>query len=65
MSTLAAPQLTRAQLPLAGARCWRRTPLSFRIGAIILIAHGVVAVIGPCLAPYGLARWVREFRLPA
>jgi peptide/nickel transport system permease protein len=32
---------------------WRRTPTSFRIGAIILLLHFVVAVTGPFWAPYG------------
>lgn len=32
---------------------WRQTPLSFRIGAVILLLHGLVAVFGPFLAPYG------------
>jgi len=32
---------------------WRQTPLSFRIGAVILLLHGLVAVFGPFLVPYG------------
>jgi peptide/nickel transport system permease protein len=32
---------------------WRRTPTSFRIGAIILLLHFVVAATGPFWAPYG------------
>ena len=32
---------------------WRRTPASFRLGAIILLVHIVVAATGPLWAPYG------------
>lgn len=32
---------------------WRRTPLSFRIGAVMLLLHVLVAAIGPFLVPYG------------
>jgi peptide/nickel transport system permease protein len=32
---------------------WRRTPVSFRLGAIILLVHIVVAATGPLWAPYG------------
>jgi peptide/nickel transport system permease protein len=32
---------------------WRQTPLSFRIGAVILLVHVLVAVVGPFLVPYG------------
>jgi peptide/nickel transport system permease protein len=35
---------------------WRRTPRSFRIGAVILLVHLVVAVTGPFWAPYGYAQ---------
>lgn len=35
---------------------WRQTPLSFRIGLIILVAHLVVAVTGPFWAPYGFSQ---------
>ncbi|HWA43586.1 MAG TPA: ABC transporter permease [Hypericibacter adhaerens] len=34
----------------------RRTPMSFRIGAFILLVHLVVAVTGPFWAPYGFAQ---------
>ena len=37
-------------------RLWSRTPHSFRIGFVILLAHGIVAVTGPFWAPYGLAQ---------
>src|ERR1700674_5301961 len=33
-----------------------RTPLSFRLGAVILIFHILVATLGPFLAPYGYAQ---------
>jgi peptide/nickel transport system permease protein len=32
---------------------WRRTPVSFRLGAIILLVHIVFAATGPLWAPYG------------
>ncbi len=32
---------------------WRRTPKSFRIGAIILLLHFASALFGPLLVPYG------------
>ena len=35
---------------------WRQTPLSFRIGLIILVIHLVVAATGPFWAPYGFSR---------
>ena len=35
---------------------WRQMPLSFRIGAIILALHVVVAASGPFLAPYGYSQ---------
>jgi peptide/nickel transport system permease protein len=35
---------------------WRRTPMSFRIGAFILVLHLIVAVTGPFWAPYGFAQ---------
>jgi peptide/nickel transport system permease protein len=35
---------------------WRRTPRSFRIGALILLVHLIVAVTGPLWAPYGFAQ---------
>jgi peptide/nickel transport system permease protein len=39
-----------------GWRVLRRTPLSFRIGAAILLIHLAVAAFGPFLAPYGFAQ---------
>jgi peptide/nickel transport system permease protein len=35
---------------------WRRAPVSFRIGAIVLLLHLVVAASGPLWAPYGLGQ---------
>ena len=35
---------------------WRRTPLSFRIGAVILFLHVLVAAAGPYLVPYGYSQ---------
>lgn len=35
------------------AQRWRRSPISLRIGAVILILHLLVAVAGPFLVPYG------------
>src|SRR3712207_3873349 len=37
-------------------RTLKRTPLSLRIGAAILIVHLVVAVLGPFLVPYGYSQ---------
>jgi peptide/nickel transport system permease protein len=36
-----------------GLGLWRQTPLSFRIGAVILVVHVLVAVVGPFLVAYG------------
>ena len=35
---------------------WRQTPLSFRIGLIVLVIHLLVAVTGPFWAPYGFSQ---------
>lgn len=35
---------------------WRQTPLSFRIGLIVLLVHLFVAVTGPFWAPYGFSQ---------
>ncbi len=53
MSTqsLSAPSRWTGLLPL-----WRQTPLSFRIGLIILLIHLVVAATGPFWAPYGFSQ---------
>jgi peptide/nickel transport system permease protein len=39
-------------LPAIGP-LWRRTPMSFRLGAIILLVQIVIAATGPLWAPYG------------
>ena len=36
-------------------RVWRRAPASFRIGAVILLSHLILAVTGPFWAPYDQA----------
>lgn len=53
VDTLSAPPPRRwaGLLPL-----WQQTPLSFRIGLIILVVHLVVAVTGPFWAPYGFSQ---------
>jgi peptide/nickel transport system permease protein len=35
---------------------WRQTPVSFRIGLIVLVLHLLVAVTGPFWAPYGYSQ---------
>lgn len=35
---------------------WRQTPMSFRIGAVILLVHLLIAVTGPFWAPYGYSQ---------
>ncbi|MEP9386378.1 ABC transporter permease [Mesorhizobium sp. KR9-304] len=35
---------------------WRQTPLSFRIGLIVLVLHLLVAATGPFWAPYGFSQ---------
>jgi peptide/nickel transport system permease protein len=35
---------------------WRQTPMSFRIGAIVLLLHLIVAASGALWAPYGFAQ---------
>ncbi len=44
-------------------RLWRRTPLSFRIGSVILLAHAIIAITGPFWAPYGPAQLGTGFPL--
>lgn len=36
-------------------RAWGGTPLSFRIGGVLLLVHFFLAVAGPWIAPYGVA----------
>lgn len=38
------------------ARFWRRAPVSFKIGAIMLAVHFFAAAAGPFLVPYGYAQ---------
>lgn len=52
MSAISRPAPSRA----SWLRLWRQTPLSFRIGAVILVVHLLIAVFGPFLAPYGYAQ---------
>ncbi|QIE54620.1 ABC transporter permease [Pikeienuella piscinae] len=35
---------------------WRQMPLSFRIGAVILALHLIIAITGPFWAPYGYSQ---------
>jgi peptide/nickel transport system permease protein len=44
-------------------RSWRRTPLSFRIGSVILLVHAIIATTGPFWAPYGPAQLGAGFPL--
>lgn len=48
---VAPPSRWNGLLPL-----WRQTPLSFRIGLIILLIHFVIAASGPFWAPYGFSQ---------
>jgi peptide/nickel transport system permease protein len=43
-------------LLMRAARHWRRTPMSFRLGAVILAIHAIAAATGPLWAPYGFAQ---------
>jgi peptide/nickel transport system permease protein len=55
MTIAGPPMLT----PRVGRRPWAalsQTPLSFRLGAAILIVHFVVAALGPFVARYGYAQ---------
>jgi len=54
VDTLSAPpgQTRWTNLP----SLWRQTPLSFRIGLIILLVHLFVAATGPFWAPYGFSQ---------
>jgi peptide/nickel transport system permease protein len=56
MSDIAtAPRSRRARFATL-AVLWRQTPMSFRIGAIVLLLHLIVAMTGPFWAPYGYAQ---------
>ena len=55
MSTSAAIEVgASTRTPVA--RFWRQAPMSFRIGAVILLTHLAVAVTGPFWAPYDQAQ---------
>ncbi|UVK47946.1 ABC transporter permease [Mesorhizobium sp. AR07] len=47
----APPSRLSGLLPL-----WRQTPISFRIGLIVLVIHLIVAITGPFWAPYGFSQ---------
>jgi peptide/nickel transport system permease protein len=49
---LAAAPETRMSL----ASFWRQVPLSFRLGAVILLVHLLIAATGPFWAPYGFSQ---------
>jgi peptide/nickel transport system permease protein len=38
------------------AAMWRRSPVSLRVGMVILVAHAIVAIIGWIWTPYGFAK---------
>src|SRR5215470_11164323 len=40
----------------AWATAWRRSPVSLRVGLVILVAHLVIAAVGWMWTPYGYAR---------
>jgi peptide/nickel transport system permease protein len=46
-----APTATRSW-----AAIWRRSPVSLRVGMVILLAHAIVAIVGWIWTPYGFAR---------
>jgi peptide/nickel transport system permease protein len=51
---MAASGATKRLLPASRIRpLWRRTPLSLKIGAILLFVHFAIALTGPVWAPYG------------
>lgn len=57
MSVIDAGPAPRPMSRLARWRSlWRQTPMSFRIGAVILLLHLVVAATGPFWAPYGYSK---------
>jgi peptide/nickel transport system permease protein len=51
-ATIKAPKPPKASYRLL----WRQTPQSFRIGAVILLVHLVVATTGPFWAPWGFSQ---------
>ncbi|HEY7750112.1 MAG TPA: ABC transporter permease [Aestuariivirgaceae bacterium] len=40
----------------SGISLWRQTPMSFRLGAVVLFLHLLVAATGPSWAPFGFAQ---------
>ncbi len=49
--------MVQAASAAAGYRSlWRQMPLGFRIGALMLLAHLILAVTGPFWAPYGYSQ---------
>ncbi|MSP83289.1 MAG: ABC transporter permease [Alphaproteobacteria bacterium] len=51
---VAQPPLTAP--PQVLGRFWRRSPMSLKIGGLILLVHLIVAATGPFWAPYGQAQ---------
>jgi len=56
IETLSAPPARSTRSLSSLLLLWRQTPLSFRIGLIILLIHFVVAATGPFWAPYGFSQ---------
>jgi peptide/nickel transport system permease protein len=56
VETLSPPPARSARSWSGMLSLWRQTPLSFKIGLVILTLHLVVAVTGPFWAPYGLSQ---------
>src|SRR5438309_3667339 len=54
--TTAEPRMLAPRRPRGRLAVWSQTPLSFRIGAVILLVHLIAAAAGPFLAPYGYAQ---------
>jgi peptide/nickel transport system permease protein len=45
-----------APLRIGWLETWSRTPISFRLGAAVLVVHVMIAVTGPYWVPYGLSQ---------
>ncbi|MBL8580541.1 MAG: ABC transporter permease [Mesorhizobium sp.] len=56
IETLSAPPARSTRSLSSLFVLWRQTPLSFRIGLIILLIHFVLAATGPFWAPYGYSQ---------
>src|SRR5216683_6520725 len=54
--TIAAPPTLTPRLARRPWAALSQTPLSFRLGAAILIVHFSLAALGPFVAPYGYAQ---------